>query len=133
MKRIISMILSLAVIISLAQPISAAEASAAEPRYANATSTKVALTIDGKGAATIEFTCYGNSSLESAKVTTYFQQKIDGTWKTICSWSYSSTSTFFTKTYSTTITEHGEYRALSYFYLTGTTSETITGTDNQTY
>lgn len=133
MKRVISVILALAAIIALVCP-----AYGVEPRYANASSLNVSLSISSTGKASIVVRINGNTS-NPAEITTYIEKKVDGVWTRVDIgttddvWEYTSTSSTVIKTYSTQLNSTGEYRAVAEFTLIGSTVEEITKTATATY
>lgn len=133
MKKLIALFLVIVSMFVIAQPVVAAVVDPVEPRYVNVSRATTYLSINTSGVADVELYCCGKSCLENTSVTAYLQQKVDGSWRSIKTWSYSTTDEVFTKTYSYQLSNHGEYRVLAYFRCTGTTSETISATATKTY
>lgn len=134
MKRIIAIVLTLVTVIAVASP-----AYAAEPRYANASSMTVTLSISESGQAKVLVRMTGSSSLSKSSITTYIEKKVGSAWTRVDigttndTWEYTTTSTSVVKTYTTQLSSIGEYRAVVTFTLTGATVETVTQTDNASY
>lgn len=133
MKKLIALYLVIVSMFLMVQPVAAVAADPLEPRYVNVSNATVSLSISSSGVAQIKIYCYGNSCIESITTTTYLQKKVDGSWKSIKIWGDSSTNTTFTQAYTYQLSEHGEYRVLTYFRCTGTTNETISATSTKTY
>lgn len=134
MKKIISTILVFVIIFAVACP-----AFAAEPRYANANTLTVTMSINASGKATVFVRMYGNSSLTQANMKIYLEKKSGNAWirvdigTTNDVWEYTSTSSTFIKTYTAQLSSTGEYRAVAEFTLTGSTVEEVTKIATATY
>lgn len=133
MKKMIIVFLILLSFFEMVLPASAAVANPVSPRYTNASNVKVYLSISTSGTATCQLICVGSNSLNSTKIVTRLQQKVNGVWKDVRVWSHTSTSQSTTKTYSTSLSEKGEYKLTADFTLTGEGTETITATDTKSY
>ncbi|MBQ7872096.1 MAG: hypothetical protein IJ357_08135, partial [Oscillospiraceae bacterium] len=79
MKKIISLLLVLAILCSLAPTALAATPETVEPLYENTTDADVTLLISGS-TATIKVTCTGTAVLDSAQLTTYIERKDGASW-----------------------------------------------------
>lgn len=139
MKRMIAVLLALSFIFSLARPTFAAMPETIEPQYANATKVEVILGISSAGTATIQVNCIGASSLTSAETTTYIERYDTNSWVRVDNgnpsneWIYTTTDTVICKSYTISLPKSGEYRAVTIFKLSGTTTERITKTSTATY
>ena len=134
MKKIISVILILVTLFTLACP-----AYAAEARLVDSNLGTVTFTISSSGSATIVVRLSGSSTLSSASMHTYIEKKVANIWTRVSvnssysGWEYTTTSTSVTKTYSAQLSSTGEYRAVTVFTLTGTTVEEVTQMSTATY
>lgn len=134
MKRIIAVVLTIAVFWAVATP-----AYAVEPRYTNASSATVTFTISDSGVAKVLVRMTGSSSLSKSSVCTYIEKKVGSTWTRVNigttnnEWDYTTTSTTIVKTYTSQLSSTGEYRAVCEMTLTESTTETITQTATATY
>lgn len=135
MKKLISMLILMSIIISLPQPAFATEISEIQPRYANAGNIEISLTISSGGTATIRATCMGDSNVTSVNLTVYLQKKVGTSWVTVsgCTWSATNLSRCFSKSYSASVSGSGEYRAVGYFYITTTSTSTESATSYASY
>lgn len=134
MKNIISAILILVTIFTIACPV-----FAAEPRYENANNIAVTMSINASGEATVFVRMYGNASLIQTNMKIYIEKKSGSTWTRVDIgttndvWEYTSTSSSIIKTYTAQLSSAGEYRAVAEFTLIGSTVEEITKTATATY
>ena len=133
MRKLIAFFLVTVSMFVMAQPVAAVVVDTVEPRYVNVSKADVSLSISSSGVARIKINCYGNPCIENTSSTTYLQKKVDGSWRSIKTWSDSSASVNYNKTYEYQLSDHGQYRVLTYFRCTGETSETITETASTTY
>ena len=131
MKKILSCLLVLVIVLTLLQSVSAAQPDTVTPCYTNAKSLSAYLMIDSSGSAQVTISCTANANVTQVYVATYLEKKVNGawTWVDIPSpndvWSYSTTSRKFTKQYSAQLSGSGEYRAVATFTLTAATRETV--------
>lgn len=134
MKKIVSVLLLLSIIIAVACP-----TYAAEPRYANANNLLVTISVNSSGKATVFVKMYGCASLTQSHITTYIEKKVGSTWTRVDIgtvndvWECDSTSTTVIKTYTAQLSSTGEYRAVAEFTLTGSTVEEVTKTATTSY
>ena len=81
MKRIICMLLSLVILVTLPISVFAAQAPyGAELQYVNATSPIVNFSIDSSGNATIKLNCTGKSTVTKITAKTYVEKNVNGNW-----------------------------------------------------
>lgn len=131
MKKILSCLLVLVIVLTLLQRVSAAQPDTVTPCYTNAKSLSVYLMIDSFGSAQVTISCTANANVTQVYVATYLEKKVSGAWTRVDIpspndvWSYSTTSRKFTKQYSAQLSGSGDYRAVATFTLTATTRETV--------
>ena len=139
MKRILALLLILTLAFASVQAVSAATAEQISPQYVNTEDAQVSLYISSAGKATITVRCTGTDSMTSAQTTTYLERKDGASWVRVDNgeannaWVYSTTSQTISKTYSLSLTQTGQYRAVTIFKLTGDTVERITRYSTATY
>lgn len=135
MKKLVTTLLLIFMVIALAQPAFAAEIAQIQPYYADAGDIEVSLTISNNGTATIRATCMGDSNVTSVNLTVYLQKKVGTSWVTVsgCTWSATNLSRCFSKSYSASVSGSGEYRAVGYFYITATSTSTESATSYASY
>lgn len=135
MKKLVTMLLLISMVFSLAQPAFATETSEIQPCYADAGDIEVSLTISSSGTATVRATCMGDSSVTSVNLTVYLQKKVGTSWVTVsgCTWTATNLSRCFSKSYSASVSGSGEYRAVGYFYITATSTSTESATSYASY
>lgn len=136
MKKLTSLILIATLIFALSLPASAVtpEENSIEPQYTNAQNANVSLTISSSGTATVQVSCFGYASVTNAKVSVYIERNNGGTWTQVSNtWTYSTGSSSIFKSYTTSISETGQYRAVARFTLVASTAEYITKTSTVTF
>lgn len=99
MKKIISCILILAIVFTLAQPVFAAQPPSIEPQYTNANKACVTLNISDSGKVKIVLLVSGKTGLKNTDVTTCIEKKVGSSWVSVEDWQYSTSSRTFSKTY----------------------------------
>ena len=132
MKRIICMLLSLVILMTLPISVFAAQApDGAELQYVNATSPIVNFSIDSSGNATIKLNCTGKSTVTKITAKTYVEKKVNGNWVRVNVGTadniliYAVNSSILIKTYSKPMPGAGSYRCTTTFTLYASTTETI--------
>ncbi len=139
MKRILALLLVLTLAFSSVQVASAATVEPVAPLYENATTVCVDLQITSTGKATITVCCIASDTSVSVQTTTYLERKDGASWVRVDNgeannaWVYSTTSQTISKTYSLSLSQTGQYRAVTIFKLTGDTVERITRYSTATY
>ena len=139
MKKLIVAMLILSTLFACILPASATEQPSVEPRYNNATTASVTLGISSTGKATITVTLTGKPSMERAFITTYLEKKVGTSWErvdigsTSNSWRFVTTDRYAQKTYTTTLSSRGQYRAVASFNLYGSENDSFTLYDTATY
>ena len=132
MKKLLSVMLILVMLMQITIPVEAAQSASIAPCYVNTEQATATLTVSDSGSATVRVTCSGNSNVTQIRVTAYIEKKEGTSWKrvnigtTTNAWTYSTTLTRLAKSYTTQLPSCGEYRTVVTFVVTGTTSETIT-------
>lgn len=139
MKQVITFVIILALTLSYATPVHAAEVSPISPCYVNAESVQASLSISSTGTASIRVVCISNKAVTQITATTRIEKKVGNAWIQVDlnngsnTWTYSTTLSGLSKNYSLQLSETGEYRVVTVFVLTGNTTETITCTGTDTY
>ncbi|MGM9591487.1 MAG: hypothetical protein ACI3VK_02065 [Oscillospiraceae bacterium] len=132
MKRIICMLLSLVILVTLPISVFAAQApNGAELQYVTATSPIVNFSIDSSGNATIKLNCTGKSTVTKITAKTYIERSIGGNWVRVNVGTadniltYTINSSALIKTYNKSMPGSGSYRCTTTFTLYACTTETI--------
>lgn len=140
MKRILSALLVVTLLLISATPAFAALPETVSPQYINTSQASVAITISANGVASIAVKCIGDSSATSISTTTYLERKVGTSWvrvdlgTTDNVWTESVSTRYLVKTYSKSLSVKGEYRATTTFTVNGTTeNETFTLYNTRTY
>ncbi len=135
MKKTLTAILLVSLVFALAQPVLAAENPPIAPCYEDVGDFRILLTISSSGKATVRVSSQGNSTVKSIDLKVLLQRKAGSAWITLdgCTWEEDGLGRSFSKTYSASLTETGEYRAKAYFYVTTTAQKTLTFTSYATY
>ncbi len=135
MKKTLAAIVLVSLVIALAQPVWAAENPPAAPYYEDVGDFRISLTISSSGQATVKVRSQGDSTVKSIDIKVLLQRKVGSAWITVdgCTWEENGLSRSFSKTYSASLTQTGEYQAKAYFYVTAATQQTLTFTSYATY
>ena len=139
MKKLIIAMLILSTLFACILPAFATEQPTVEPRYNNATTASVTLGISSTGKATITVSLTGKPTMEYVIITTYLEKKVGTSWErvnignTSNSWRFVTKEMFAQKTYTTTLSSRGQYRAVASFNLYGSENDSFTLYDTATY
>lgn len=132
MKRIICVMLSLVILVTLPISVFAAQTpDGAELQYVNATSPIVNFSIDSSGNATIKLNCTGKSTVTKITAKTYVEKNSGGIWARVNVGTanniltYTVNSSSLIKTYNKSMTGSGSYPCTTTFTLYASTTETI--------
>lgn len=127
MKKSISIFMAVALLLLAALPVSAAQGGdTVLPMYMNANDVNMKFVIDENGIATIRVTGDGNNKCTGFYVVTYLEHWANNTWNRVNigtannQWTYSTSQNMLLVTYNHTVTEAGEYRAVSRVLVYGT-------------
>ena len=127
MKKSISIFMAVALLLLAALPVSAAQGGGTVlPMYMNANDVNMKFVIDENGIATIRVTGDGNNKCTGFYVVTYLEHWANNTWNRVNigtannQWTYSTSQNMLLVTYNHTVTEAGEYRAVSRVLVYGT-------------
>lgn len=140
MKKVISLFLVLTLSFSvLLVPAWARGDEVAVPYYTNTSSAQTTLTIDEDGNVSILVYCLGLSTVKSIKATTYLEKKVNGDWTRVDidqpddQWVSTTTSRIFSTTRTCQLTSTGDYRTVTVFVVSASSSETVTVYSDATY
>lgn len=131
MRKIASVLLVTAILMSMLIPVSATENSI-QPYYINTNQARVLLGIDEDGLADISIFCTAISATTQIKTTTYLERLVGSTWvrvsigQTNNQWSETVSTRYIAKNYSYQLSIKGQYRAVTVFTVTATETETFT-------
>lgn len=134
MKRIISIVVGITILILAAYPV-----SAVEPRYTNVCDVTLMFSIMESGLAEVGIYVQGDAALTQSNVTIYLEREVGASWSRVSIgtennvWEYSTTNREFTKSFNMQLRRTGTYRAVAVFTFNGVTIETITRTAVDTY
>ena len=127
MKKSISIFMAVALLLLAALPVSAAQGGGTVlPMYINATDMRMDFGINENGVATIKVYGTGNNKCTGFYVVTYLEHWANNTWNRVDigtpndQWTYSTGGDMLLVTYNHTVTEAGEYRAVSRVLVYGT-------------
>lgn len=127
MKKYISIFMAATLLLLGVLPVSAAQGSGTvSPMYINANDVSMKFVIDEYGIAIIRVTGEGNSKCTGFYVVTYLEHWDNNTWNRVNigmpnnEWTYSTGGDMLLATYNHTVTEAGEYRAVSRVLVYGT-------------
>ena len=134
MKKALSIVLVVLSIVS----IFGITAAAVEPRWNNASSAFVAITINDSGKATVTYNCAGIGNITTGiTAETKLERKWGLLWLDVdgAEWYESVNGTFLTKSHTFQLTKTGTYRATTQFTVSGTggSNDSIKVTDQDTY
>jgi len=119
MKKIISLVLILILVLTLAIPALGAQQETASPYLLNTQRATVSIAISDSGLLTTTVTCIGKSNVMRISSVTYIERKVGSSWvrvdidATNDEWTYSTTSTRMVQNYSQQLSLTGEYRVVA--------------------
>ena len=127
MKKSISIFMAVALLLLAALPVSAAQGGGTVlPMYMNANDVSMYFKINADGTAMINIVGEGNNKCTGFYVVTYLEHWANNTWNRVDigtpndQWTYSTGGDMLLVTYNHTVTEAGEYRAVSRVLVYGT-------------
>lgn len=134
MKKVIAVVLVVLSVVSIL----GITVLAIEPRWNNANSAMVALSISNSGEATITSNCVGISNTTTSIIAeTKLERKWGILWLDVdgAEWTDSVTGVFLSKTHTAQLSKTGTYRATTKFTVSGSggSSDSIKVTSEDTY
>lgn len=139
MKKAVSMVLAMIMVLSLTVPGFAAQVPTVSPCYTNAHQASISFSISESGNGSVAVRCIGNSNVSHIRIVTYLERYDDGEWvrvdigTTNNQWVYSVLDTEALAFYSPQLTVKGQYRASTIITLTAVTVEVIRLNNTCTY
>ena len=119
MKKLITLILVLILIFTMAVPALGAQDEPAMPNLLNTKLASAKLSISDTGLAEVVVTCVGKTNVTSISTITYLERKVGSSWVRVDidaandQWVDSTTSTRMVKSHTYQLSLTGEYRVVS--------------------
>ena len=131
MRKIASMLLVAAILMSIFVPVSAAE-NVAVPYYVNTNQARLVMAISDTGQVNITVTITCNSKATGIHTITYLERKVGSSWVRVSigqpgnQWEESVSTRYLLESYTAQVSVKGTYRAVTEITVTGAETDSIT-------
>lgn len=131
MRKHISLLLVLTILLAMAVPAFAATADTAQPWYVNTSQARITLSISDTGLATITLVCTGLSSVSHIDAEVYLERQVGSTWvrvdngMTDDTWTFTSANRFMVQSFTHQLTVKSKYRATVTYTVHGSSQDEV--------